>query len=246
MPFTFSHPALILPLTYLPRHWFSTTALVVGSLTPDFEYFLRMRINSQYSHTAWGLLWFDLPLGLLLAFVFHQLVRNVLIDNLPFFLKSRVYHYKAFSWLTYMRRRWWVVVFSMLIGAASHLIWDGFTHEHALFVDLIPWLNTRYYVLGRPVIAYRMVQHLSTLVGGAVLLWAVGRMPQNFNIRARFNSSFWDVFVLITLPIFAARLLFRDAYLIGNLIASAIAACLAGLVITSVVYKLLHKGNEGG
>ncbi|MFN7593668.1 MAG: DUF4184 family protein, partial [Bacteroidota bacterium] len=25
MPFTFSHPAIVLPLTFLPRQWFSLT-----------------------------------------------------------------------------------------------------------------------------------------------------------------------------------------------------------------------------
>ena len=89
MPFTFSHPAIVLPLTYFPKKWFSLTGLVIGSLTPDFEYFLRMRIKSNYSHTIDGLFWFDLPLGLLLAFIFHDIVRNSLFDNLPTFFKSR-------------------------------------------------------------------------------------------------------------------------------------------------------------
>ena len=57
MPFTFSHPALILPLKYFPNKWFSLTGLVIGSLTPDFEYFLRMRIKSVYSHTLEGIFW---------------------------------------------------------------------------------------------------------------------------------------------------------------------------------------------
>ena len=39
MPFTFSYPAIVLPLTYLPRRWFSLTGLIIGSLTPDFEDF---------------------------------------------------------------------------------------------------------------------------------------------------------------------------------------------------------------
>jgi hypothetical protein len=30
MPFTFSHPAIVLPLTFLPRQWFSFTGLVIG------------------------------------------------------------------------------------------------------------------------------------------------------------------------------------------------------------------------
>ena len=83
MPFTFSHPAIILPLTYLPRRWFSLTGLIIGSLTPDFEYFIRMTPYSLYSHTLSGLFWFDIPLGLLLCFIFHNLVRDSLCSNLP-------------------------------------------------------------------------------------------------------------------------------------------------------------------
>lgn len=47
MSFTFSHPAIVSPLNYFPNKWFSLTGLVIGSLTPDFEYFLRMRIKSN-------------------------------------------------------------------------------------------------------------------------------------------------------------------------------------------------------
>jgi hypothetical protein len=46
MPFTFLHPAIVLPLTYLPRQWFSLTGLVIGSLTSDFEYVLRVNDKS--------------------------------------------------------------------------------------------------------------------------------------------------------------------------------------------------------
>src|SRR6478609_2941554 len=103
MPFTFSHPAIILPITYLPRKWFSLTGLVVGSLTPDFEYFIRMRVQSDYSHTLSGLFWFDLPLGILLAFIFHNIVRDSLFENLPLILKSRLIRFKQFDWNSYFK-----------------------------------------------------------------------------------------------------------------------------------------------
>ncbi|WP_220463965.1 DUF4184 family protein [Adhaeribacter radiodurans] len=45
MPFTFSHPAIVLPLTLLLRKWYSLTGLVIGSLTPDFEYFYQFSIS---------------------------------------------------------------------------------------------------------------------------------------------------------------------------------------------------------
>jgi hypothetical protein len=51
MPFTASHPAIILPLIYLPGKWISLTGLVIGSMTPDFEYFERMSVQSDYSYS---------------------------------------------------------------------------------------------------------------------------------------------------------------------------------------------------
>jgi hypothetical protein len=94
MPFTFSHPAAVLPLKYLPKKWFSVTGLVVGSLTPDFEYFIRMRIYSSLSHTWTGLFFFDLPLAIILASVFHLLVKDQLIESLTHFLHARFISFK--------------------------------------------------------------------------------------------------------------------------------------------------------
>src|ERR1700693_4633907 len=122
MPFTFSHPAIVLPLT-LKKIRLSATGLIIGSMTPDFEYFIRMRNVSKYSHTYAGLFWFDLPLALLLCFIYHTIVRNSLFDNLPIFLKERFIIYKNFQWENYFQKNWKVVCISILIGAASHIVW---------------------------------------------------------------------------------------------------------------------------
>jgi hypothetical protein len=101
MPFTFSHAAIVLPLRLLPKKWFSLTALVIGSLTPDFEYFIRMKVQSNFSHTILGVFWFDLPFGILLAFLFHNIVRNSLFENLPLPLRSRFIAFNKFNWNRY-------------------------------------------------------------------------------------------------------------------------------------------------
>tara|TARA_R110002020_G_scaffold97708_5_gene233175 strand:+ start:4304 stop:5035 length:732 start_codon:yes stop_codon:yes gene_type:complete len=166
MPFTFAHPAIILPLAHLPRKWFSLTGLVIGSLTPDFEYFLRMAIKSDHSHTVGGLLWFDLPLGLAISFIFHNLVRDRLFDNLPRFLKSRFGAFTEFDWNGYFKKNWMVVIISILLGAISHIFWDGFTHDHGYFVGLIPTLSNTVGLFGGHTPIFKILQHASTLVGG--------------------------------------------------------------------------------
>ncbi|MEN2414974.1 DUF4184 family protein [Flavobacterium mesophilum] len=104
MPFTFSHPAIILPFKYFPKSWFSMTGLVIGSLTPDFEYFMRMKVQSIYSHTLLGVFWFDLPLAIALTFIFHSIVCNSLFLNLPKAIRKRFYSFTGFNWNFYFKK----------------------------------------------------------------------------------------------------------------------------------------------
>src|SRR5882672_9320620 len=119
MPFTFSHPALILPLTRGSHKWVSVTGLVVGSMTPDFEYFIRMGMQGDIGHTLPGLFWLDVPLGLAASFLFHDVIRNRLYGNLPKFVRLRVFGYKTFNWNAYFIEHWQAVLPSILIGAVS-------------------------------------------------------------------------------------------------------------------------------
>ena len=238
MPFTFSHPAIVLPLSYLPRRWFSLTGLVVGSVTPDFEYFLRMRIQSDYSHTLKGLLWFDLPLGLLLAFVFHNIVRDMLFDNLPLAMKSRVVTFKQFDWNSHFRRNWLAVVISILIGAGSHLLWDSFTHEHGYFVEMIPSLHTTVtlFVVQAPM--YKLLQHFSTLIGGFVIVVAFMKLPVDRHIIKRVKTKYWIIFLTIIVMIITLRFFIGlDYRYYGHAIATAISASLIALIVTPCLVR---------
>src|SRR5215211_4739576 len=98
MPFTFSHPAAILPLHYFLKKRASITGLIAGSLVPDFEYFVRIYHKSYYSHSWAGLFWMDLPAGLALCFLFHQLIRRPLFANAPLLLKKKMAPYQHFAW----------------------------------------------------------------------------------------------------------------------------------------------------
>ena len=233
MPFTFSHPAIILPLTYLPRKWFSLTGLVIGSLTPDFEYFLRMRIKSNYSHTIYGLFWFDLPLGLLLAFIFHNIVRESLFNNLPPFLKSRFSTFKQFDWNRHFKQNWIVVTISIIIGAASHIFWDSFTHDHGYFVQTIPALQNSVDFLGRQIPILKILQHSSTLIGGLVIAFAIYKLPTIKTEKENINLKYWTILATLTLTIIAVRLLSGlDPKQYGNVIVTGISAGLISLTIT--------------
>ena len=67
MPFTLSHPALVLPLNFLPRNWISITGLVIGSMAPDLQAFFTDDADKSQTHTWWGILYFCIPVSLVLG-----------------------------------------------------------------------------------------------------------------------------------------------------------------------------------
>lgn len=242
MPFTFSHPAIILPLVKLPKNWISLTGLVIGSMTPDFEYFLRMQVKSSYSHTIDGLFWFDLPLGILLAFVFHNLVRNRLFDQLPLFFKSRFSGFKDFDWNSHFKKNWPVILISALVGAASHLFWDSFTHQTGYFVQLIPVLSKTVEIFHIQIPVFKILQHSSSIFGGLFIVLVIFKMPADKNVSSNINPKYWLTFSVIAFMIVLIRVLTGlSIRSYGNLIVTGISAVLFSLILTSI---LISNPNE--
>ena len=238
MPFTFSHPAIILPLNYLPKKWISLTGLVIGSLTPDFEYFIRMKIESNYSHTFWGILWFDLPLGILLTFIFHNIVKTELFKNLPKELNQRFVTEEELNWSNYFAEKWKIVITSIFIGTLSHIFWDSFTHESGFFVKLFSDLSNTIEIFGKQIKYLKILQHSSTLIGGIVIAYTIFKLPKLVNGKTEIELKYWICVMLISISIFSLKIFtVENATKIGNLIVSLISAIIIGLIITPSILK---------
>ncbi len=244
MPFTFAHPAVILPLPFLNKRWFSLTGLIIGSMIPDFEYFIRMRIQSIYSHTLAGIFWFDLPLALLISFIFHNKVKNLLFQNSPYCLQSRLLIFTTFNWNNYFKQNWIVVIFSILIGTASHLLWDSFTHDSGYFVNQIATLQNSVYLFGIDIPILKIAQHLSTFLGGVIIFFAIFKLPKNVISRNPVNKNYWFVtflfFVLILILRFSAGIGIKEY---GNIIVSIISAALLSLILTPIFFAKTSNKN---
>ena len=238
MPFTFSHPAIVLPLAYLPTRWLSLTGLVVGSLTPDFEYFFRMRIEGDFSHTLVGIFLFDLPTGLILAFIFHNVVRDSLLANLPAPLLSRLMVFKKFNWNKHFRASWPAVIISIIIGAASHIFWDGFTHYDGYFAERIPGLKKIISLSNLQIELFRFLQHASTVVGIGVIAYAIFKLPRTVWGKTPISASYWLMVIGITLLVLAIRWAtgFDDWNLV-NLIVNICSAGMISLIVTPLVLR---------
>lgn len=203
MPFTAAHPAIVLPL--LRRRWLSATALVIGSIAPDFEYFFRLETLSRISHTLPGLLLFNLPVTLLLCLLFHTFVRNQAIRYMPPYFKQRALaiNYPA-NWLHYLRSNWIMIVASALIGSFSHVFWDSFTHTGLYFVNLFPILSDTITIpfTSEEIALHRVVQHVSTLVGTILILWYVHLLPAKPLPEEEMDAWLWFWLLIGTMGYF--------------------------------------------
>ena len=91
MPFTLAHPAIMIPLqTRASRYQGLLSALIIGSMIPDFNYFLPLGVTRFESHTWFALLWFSLPLGLVFYLIYHSLLAPVVYSFLPGKFQRRI------------------------------------------------------------------------------------------------------------------------------------------------------------
>ena len=160
MPFTFAHPAAVLPLR---RRGLVFSALVIGSMAPDCEYFFGLRRPD--SHSMPGIVTFTLPLALALLVVFHSLLKWPLISLLPSGLQARLIGpARCFHWLP--ARRFLMILLSLAIGTATHILLDGFTHPHNWAVSHSAALRTMVSIPAlRPMPMYVLLWYGTTAVG---------------------------------------------------------------------------------
>jgi hypothetical protein len=165
VPLTFAHPAAVWPLARLQL---PVSALVVGSVAPDFLYFLQLAPRGHFGHTFAGLFAFCLPVGLVVLVLFHLVVKRPLADLLPVAVQRRLAG--PLDEATPRAPSWWGKAgIAVLIGAATHVGWDAFTHNGGWGVERLGVLRepTRWGPAG-----YSFAQHGSTMVGLSVLvLW---------------------------------------------------------------------------
>ncbi len=240
MPFTFAHPAIVLPLSRFKKI-VCLSSLIIGSMAPDFEYFIRMKIKSDYGHDFLGLFWFNLPLVIIACFIFHLIVRNVLIDNLPEVLRKRFVVYKAMNWREYFNKHFVVVISSALLGIFSHILWDSFTHKSGFFVQQFKFLSLNIKLLEFSISMLKIFQHSSTLVGFLFISYFIFKLPViSDNTKERNHKLlYWScIFFVILLVLFFRIIISSNNISLGNIIATLISGMVISFVFVSSLFMI--------
>ena len=238
MPFTLAHPAIVLPLVFLPRKYISMTALIFGSLVPDAESYIRTYAAKDFAHTWAGFFWFGLPFGLFLTFVFHNVVRNSLIDNFPSFLQQRFSRFREFDWNKRFRQKWPVIIISMIIGGVSHFFWDSFSHfDSVLFINY-PRLRGNINLFDRELEIPYLIQYLSTLLGIMLILVFVARMPLVKKPKIQpISAKFWISVLLITTSIFIPRKIRMPVNSLDDILSAILSSLAFGVILASLLFE---------
>ena len=238
MPFTAAHPALVLPFLKSKSRFVSATGLVIGSMAPDFEYFMKMRVSSQHSHTLLGLLYFNLPASVLIALVFHLFIKKNLIDNLPLFLQSRFQDVRHFDFISQFKTSYVAFLLSATIGSATHLLWDSFTHNGAYFVRTLPIYHHWYLPLGGvnyPL--FFVLQQVSSVVGVCLVgLYIIFKERQPVRAAKPIGWKYWLSIVLISSLVISLRFALATKPLrLGNVVVSTVTALCCGVMVGALL-----------
>jgi Domain of unknown function (DUF4184) len=174
MPLTFfAHQAFVLPLKLRWPKRFDATTLCIGSMAPDLAYPINPWL-AEHSHKPVGLLW-ALPFTMVVTWIVRDYVASTAFAHIPDFGPFRIHSLRS---LQHRQPNRVTTLISALIGTASHIGIDSFTHDERLGSH---WLGFHHQIgmfHGHSVTTATMLQFLGHTVGsiiGLLLLLRIGQ-----------------------------------------------------------------------
>lgn len=241
MPFTLSHPAAVI---FSKNKLLNLGGLILGSMAPDFIYFILFSPSSNLGHTLWGFIILNLPICFLLNFLFHKYIQKIFLLTLPNFISKRYLYLINRKNEIKNIRSFIIFSYSCLIGMLTHVFWDAFTHNSGFFVNNIAFLRNKVALFHYKVPIYKLLQHGSSVIGFLILfifffsIKDKNTRTKNLSIN-KFNL--WISILLIQGVVLGASFLFsiffQGYFGIGRLVVTLINGLFLGYLITGILYK---------
>jgi len=248
MPFTFAHPAAVLKLNNSKTRYIDMTALVIGSMSPDFEYFLYFRPIQVVGHTFAAQFYYNLPLVVIVAHLYHLILKESVISHLPKPLDTWLFNFGNSHWRINSLFKLIVFSYSAIIGAFTHIIWDSFTHKTGFFVQKIVWLDMSINMFGLSIKMFKIMQHMSTLIGFIIIarFLYINRnqgIKEILHISLKSKIVFWTVASIIALFTLLINYAVTRKVFIGSTIVTLIDGLFIGLIIVAIIFKKIQQIN---
>jgi hypothetical protein len=242
MPFTLTPAAAVLPFVSATRWRLSAVALVFGAFSPDLAY--AFGIARSISHAPMGLIPVCLPLSLVGVAWAESLLLPCLMGIVPTGLGVDWPRCFVPSGAPRSGAAWLTVVVSALIGAGTHLLWDGLTHPGWWPTTLL-YPSAGVSLLGREIHIAWLLWAASTGLGATILyLYLKKRFPgprQRRGGNTRFFSAFlWLTGLSVTIGL-AWAILVRGTLARGTFSGAVILLILVSWTTLSLVYLVRHR-----
>lgn len=240
MPFTPAHAVISLPFIKRMRA-FSVLGLILGTMAPDFEYFIQMKPASMGGHEFPGMLLLNLPLCVFLAILYVNILEDGIIQILPTAWAKKWPRFGR-SVKTYAIAEWLNFVFWSMAGMVTHVLWDSFTHKSGIMLKYIPVLKSPFQLGEYSIPVYKLLQHGGTALGLlAILVYLIfrpsrKRMPQPMMGKGILRMIFFGISAAMA----AVRWLVQGLPAAGDAgawIVSLISYCFISLLIVSLILK---------
>lgn len=213
-------------------------------MSPDFEYFLRLAPRGHFGHTAVGVLVMDLPLSLLVLWFYR---RDLRLTFIALFFDSAG-HPESKAWdipgVT-------AECAGILVGAATHILWDSFTHRSFWPYQHLSFLHRPVFQVGTArVELFEFLQQLSSLVGlllVAIWCWqllttdARHRAMKEISGRGKALATFATIIGIFSIMrawagATTAPAPLRIAVFVGDLVVTTMSLTFLAVLSFSVIY----------
>ena len=190
MPFTVSHIVAALPLDKGLGKYTALSPLIIGSMTPDVAYLTQFLVHQRMdSHSLIGIYLFCIPMGLTIFFLYHLLMAPVIVSLFPKSIQQHLNPDLFIGKLPAIPSH--ILLISLILGALTHVIWDYFTHQTGIPQHIL-WMDTPLMsVDGYDIMPYRVLQHLSSILGLALLMFLLYRWYRVIKNK-KGSTNYWQ------------------------------------------------------
>lgn len=249
MPLTFAHPAAVLPFSRNSKY-VNFLAMVLGSMSPDFEYFLQGKPSGEIGHTFTGFVFFNLPIVIIVYLIYKACIHRTLFSHLPSIFQDS-YSYKSSSTNFF---KVFFFLYSALFGMLTHVVWDSFTHFDGFMVKHLSILTSTVPIFNFNIPVFKFLQHGSTIVGiiliiGYMYVRTAKNMGNvNWGTKPKQKWMYWGQITLLTTILFWLWYLISKVSLESYriIVVRIIDSALLSLLIVSLYFNYLAKKYSKG